>query len=130
MRLDRLDTLASGEKWLIDYKSSIPSPLPFDEERPESPQLLLYALLDNAIRGLLFIELKKGHVACRGFAEDSKDTGGIKALKTDEHWSTYQKLWHERLTQLADEFYEGYCPPKPKKNSTCQTCNFHTLCRI
>ncbi|MCH9756312.1 MAG: PD-(D/E)XK nuclease family protein [Gammaproteobacteria bacterium] len=130
VRLDRLDCLASGEKWLIDYKSSIPSPLPFSEERPEAPQLLLYALLDDAIRGLLFIELKKGHVACRGFAEDSNDTNGIKALKSDEHWSTYQRLWHERLTLLADEFYEGHCPPKPKKNSTCQTCRFDTLCRI
>ncbi len=130
IRLDRLDSLSSGEKWLIDYKSSIPSPLPFHEERPEAPQLLLYALLDNAIKGLLFIELKKGHVACRGFAEDSKDTAGIKALKSDENWSTYQHIWHERLTALADEFHQGYCAPTPKKASTCQTCDFHTLCRI
>ncbi|MDF1647073.1 MAG: PD-(D/E)XK nuclease family protein [Legionellaceae bacterium] len=130
MRLDRLDTLESGEKWLIDYKSRIPSPVPFHEERPESPQLLLYALLDSTIRGLLFIELKKGHVSCRGFAEDAKNTGGIKALKSEENWSHYQQLWYERLTLLADEFHNGYCPPQPKKNSTCQTCRFHALCRI
>ncbi len=130
VRLDRLDTLASGEKWLIDYKSSIPSPLPFYEERPEAPQLLLYALLDDAIRGLLFIELKKGHVTCRGFAEDATETTGIKALQSDENWHHYQRLWHERLTLLADEFYEGHCPPTPKKSSTCQTCSFHGLCRI
>ncbi|MDX2346688.1 MAG: PD-(D/E)XK nuclease family protein [Legionella sp.] len=130
VRLDRLDSLSSGEKWLIDYKSRIPSPLPFDEERPESPQLLLYALLDNQIRGLLFLELKKGHVACRGFAEDAKNITGIKSLKPDENWSSYQHLWHERLTLLADEFHQGFCPPKPKKTSTCQTCSFHSLCRI
>jgi probable DNA repair protein len=130
MRLDRLDSLASGEKWLIDYKSRIPSPLPFDEDRPEAPQLLLYALLDNHIRGLLFIELKKGHVACRGFAEDAKDIPGIKALKSEDNWTTHQHLWHERLNILADEFYQGHCPPTPKKTSTCQTCRFHGLCRI
>ncbi len=130
IQLDRLDLLETGEKWLIDYKSRIPSPLPFHEERPESPQLLLYALLDNAIRGLLFIELKKGRVTCRGFAEDSHLVDGIKALSQDENWLTYQQLWHQRLTELSDEFYRGHCPPEPKKDSTCQTCNFHTLCRI
>ncbi|MDF1678682.1 MAG: PD-(D/E)XK nuclease family protein [Legionellaceae bacterium] len=130
IQLDRLDLLETGEKWLIDYKSRIPSPLPFHEERPDAPQLLLYALLDNAIRGLLFIELKKGHVTCCGFAEDAYLVDGIKALSQDENWLTYQQLWHQRLTELSDEFYRGHCPPAPKKSSTCQTCNFHALCRI
>jgi ATP-dependent helicase/nuclease subunit B len=130
VRLDRLDHLASGEKWLIDYKSRIPSPLPWHEPRPDAPQLLLYALLDNAIRGLLFVELKHGKTTVRGFAEDQKNTDGIKALKADEHWEDYQTQWRERLSTLADEFYLGHCPPKPIRNSTCQTCNFHGLCRV
>ncbi len=130
VRLDRLDALASGEKWLIDYKSRIPSPLPFDEERPEAPQLLLYALLDTSIKGLLFIELKKGQVACRGFAKEDHGTQGVKTLKEAETWLEYQQYWHKRLTALADEFYRGYNPPMPKKSSTCQTCRFHSLCRI
>ena len=130
VRLDRLDHLASGEKWLIDYKSRIPSPLPWHEPRPDAPQLLLYALLDNAIRGLLFVELKHGKTTVRGFAEDKKNTDGIKALKADEHWEDYQIRWRERLDALADEFYLGHCPPKPIRNSTCQTCNLHGLCRI
>jgi len=130
VRVDRLDRLHTGEKWIIDYKSRLPSPLPWHEERPESPQLLLYALLDDAIRGLLFIELKNGQTACRGFAEDAPEIQGIKNLKEDESWSTYQHTWHGRLTTLAHEFQTGHSVPLPAKKSTCQTCNFQPLCRI
>lgn len=130
IRLDRLDTLSSGEKWLIDYKSRMPSPLPFDEERPEAPQLLLYALLDNTIRGLLFLELKQGDINCRGLAASPDDLKGIKAPTKDTTWEAYQAAWHKRLNLLANEFFEGYCPPQPKKSSTCMTCSFDALCRI
>jgi ATP-dependent helicase/nuclease subunit B len=130
VRVDRLDRLHTGEKWILDYKSRLPSPLPWHEERPESPQLLLYALLDDAIRGLLFVELKNGQTACRGFTEDAPDLPGIKAIKEDESWSTYQHTWHQRLTTLAHEFQTGHSVPRPPKKSTCQTCNFQPLCRI
>jgi len=130
VRVDRLDRLHTGEKWILDYKSRLPSPLPWHEERPESPQLLLYALLDDAIRGLLFVELKNGQTACRGFTEDAPDLPGIKAIKEDESWSTYQHTWHQRLTTLAYEFQTGHSVPRPPKKSTCQTCNFQPLCRI
>jgi len=130
VRVDRIDRLHTGEKWIIDYKSRLPSPLPWHEERPESPQLLLYALLDDAIRGLLFVELKNGQTACRGFSEDAFELQGIKAIKEDESWSTYQHTWHQRLTTLAHEYQTGHSVPRPPKKSTCQTCNFQPLCRI
>ena len=130
VRVDRLDRLHTGEKWILDYKSRLPSPLPWHEERPESPQLLLYALLDDAIRGLLFVELKNGQIACRGLTENNPELQGIKALKQDEAWSTYQHTWHQRLTDLAHEFQTGRSVPFPPKKSTCQTCNFQPLCRI
>lgn len=130
VRVDRLDRLHSGEKWIIDYKSRLPSPLPWHEERPESPQLLLYALLDDAIRGLLFVELKNGQTTCRGLSENDPDLPGIKAIKEDELWSTYQHTWHQRLSTLAHEFETGHSVPRPLKKSTCQTCNFQPLCRI
>ena len=130
VRVDRIDRLYSGEKWVIDYKSRIPSPLPWHEERPESPQLLVYALLDNAIRGLLFVELKNGQTTCRGLTEETSDLQGIKSIQHDESWSTYQHTWHQRLITLAHEFQTGHSVPRPIKKSTCQTCNFQPLCRI
>jgi probable DNA repair protein len=132
VRVDRIDRLHTGEKWVLDYKSRLPSPLPWHEERPESPQLLLYALLDDAIRGLLFVELKHGQTACRGLTENENtaDIQGIKTIKENESWSTYQHTWHQRLTTLAHEYQMGHSVPHPPKKSTCQTCNFKTLCRI
>lgn len=130
VRVDRIDRLQTGEKWILDYKSRLPSPLPWHEERPESPQLLLYALLDDAIRGLLFVELKGAQTACRGFVEDALEIQGMKAIQQDESWSTYQHAWHQRLTTLAHEFQTGHCVPHPPKKSTCLTCNFQSLCRI
>lgn len=130
VRVDRIDRLHTGDKWVLDYKSRLPSPLPWHEERPEFPQLLLYALLDDTIRGLLFVELKHGQTACRGFAENTADIQGIKTIKTDESWSTYQHTWHQRLLTLAHEYQTGHSVPRPPKKSTCQTCNFQPLCRI
>ncbi|MDF1828102.1 MAG: PD-(D/E)XK nuclease family protein [Legionellaceae bacterium] len=132
VRVDRIDRLHTGEKWVLDYKSRLPSPLPWHEERPESPQLLLYALLDDAIRGLLFVELKNGQTACRGLTENENtaDIQGIKTIKSDESWSTYQHAWHQRLITLAHEYQTGHSVPRPPKKSTCQTCDFKPLCRI
>lgn len=130
IRLDRVDILPSGEKWIIDYKSRLPSPLPFDEERPEHPQLLLYALLDHTIKGLIYIELKQNQINCKGFLEEKNHSTAIRTIKSETSWETYQTLWRERLTKLADEFTEGHCPPAPIKKSTCQDCPYHALCRI
>lgn len=130
VRVDRLDTLSSGEKWVIDYKTSLPSNKPWHEERPEAPQLLLYALLDESIKALLFVQLKAGRVSCVGLSEEATATEGLSALKKNEHWSDYQTKWHRQLTTLATEFQTGFCPPIPTRASTCASCDFQNLCRI
>ena len=130
VRIDRLDALESGEKWVIDYKTSLPSSKPWNEDRPEAPQLLLYALLDDTINALLFVQLKAGRLTCSGLSEEDLPIKGISALKKNERWSDYQKQWHQQLTVLATEFQAGFCPPKPSRVSTCDYCEFHSLCRI
>jgi probable DNA repair protein len=130
LRIDRLDTVASGKKWVIDYKSHLPINKPWHEERPEEPQLLLYALLDNDINGLLFLQMKAGRILCHGLSEEEVPLQGINTLKSDEHWSLLQQKWHQQLTQLATEFQSGHCPPTPQRRSTCQNCNFPQLCRM
>ncbi|MDP3704731.1 MAG: PD-(D/E)XK nuclease family protein [Legionellaceae bacterium] len=135
VRVDRLDSLLTADsdscpqKMVIDYKSSIPSK-PWNEDRPESPQLLLYALLDNSINALLFVQLKSGRITCSGLSEQSLPMKGIQALKKDEQWSYYQQQWHQQLTDLAYEFQTGASAPRPSKISTCSQCSFHSLCRI
>lgn len=130
LRVDRLDTVADDETWVIDYKSRLPSPKPWREERPETPQLLLYALLDPSIQTLLFLQVKTGQVMCEGISQTQHELPGLLPLKADEDWSTLQTQWQERLTQLAIEFKNGHCPPNPQRQTTCQHCEFIHLCRM
>lgn len=130
VRIDRLDALSTGKKWVIDYKSSLPINKPWNEERPEAPQLLLYTLLDRNINTLLFLQLKAGHIVCSGLSEENLPVRGISVLKNNELWSERQSEWHQQLNQLASEFRDGHCPPIPSRPTTCQQCDFPNLCRI
>jgi ATP-dependent helicase/nuclease subunit B len=129
VRVDRLDSVSETETWVIDYKSSIPPNKPWNEDRPEAPQLLLYALLDPTINALLFLQLKIGQVTANGVSQENYSLNGLKALKKGESWAENRASWHERLTRLATEFHEGHSPPHPQRQSTCLTCEYHNLCR-
>lgn len=129
VKLDRLDRLSTGEKWVIDYKSKLPSQKPWHEDRPEEPQLLLYALLDETIHGMMFIELCHGKIQCAGFATESA-LPGIQTPKEDAPWKSHQMRWHTQLTKLAEEFEQGHCIPKPVRSSLCSVCEFKPLCRV
>ena len=130
VRIDRLDRLACQTKWVIDYKTTIPVVKPWNEERPEAPQLLLYALLDDEITTLLYLQLKNGCITSSGISQDTQSIKGLSPLKKDTHWSSLREQWHQQLSDLAHEFRTGHCPPTPTRSSTCTFCEFSTLCRI
>lgn len=129
VRVDRID-LAGQSKWIIDYKSSLPSSKPWSQDRPLEPQLLLYALLDEQINTLLFIQLKTGKIQVGGFSEVQHDFKEIVSIKEEEHWEDYRQKWRTQLNALADEFQKGHCPPQPESLAICQHCNFQQLCRF
>ncbi|WP_051131959.1 hypothetical protein [Legionella tunisiensis] len=52
-----------------------------EEERPQVPQLLLYALLDETINALLFAQLKAGQLTCKGLSAETYSVPGIITLK-------------------------------------------------
>ncbi|KTD32847.1 recombinase B [Legionella nautarum] len=130
VRVDRLDRVEQEQKWVIDYKSSLPQSLPWKEERPKEPQLLLYALLDQTINGLVFAQLKAGQFVCKGLSAENHSLPGLAAIKKDENWSDYRQHWEAQLTELAEEFIQGHCPPQPLNASICQQCHFQNLCRF
>lgn len=130
LRVDRLDRLANGKKWVIDYKSSLPQSQPWKEERPKEPQLLLYALLDETINTLLFAQLKAGQLSCKGLSEENHDLNGLNTIKKDETWAEYRDYWQSELQALAEEFSQGHCQPQPASASICQQCDFQNLCRF
>ncbi|GGI89411.1 PD-(D/E)XK nuclease family protein [Legionella impletisoli] len=128
LRVDRLDQVGP-HTWVIDYKTTLPTNKPWNSDRPEEPQMLLYALLDDQINTLLFLQLKAGKLSLSGLSAEHTDLSGIKSLKSDQSWHEMRGVWREQLSLLAEEFREGYCPPKPTRASICQQCDFPNLCR-
>jgi probable DNA repair protein len=129
VRVDRLDKV-SDKTWVIDYKSTLPSNKPWNEDRPQEPQLLLYALLDEDINTLLFMQIKTGKIICSGLSEEPSDIKGISALKKGENWIDTRDYWQQQLTTLVEEILGGHCPPQPISSTTCSYCDFKNLCRI
>jgi len=130
LRVDRIDTVAEGYQWVIDYKSGIPQNLPWKEERPREPQLLLYSLLDENINTLLFSTLKNGQITTKGLSEEKHEGLDISVLKKEENWTAQRQDWQQRLLTLANEFTEGHCAPTPINSTVCQQCDFQSLCRF
>ena len=129
VRVDRLDKVAD-KKWVIDYKSSLPLSKPWNEDRPKEPQLLLYALLDEHINALLYMQLKSGSIVCSGLSEEKQNLSGISSLKKEEDWQACKDTWRNQLTHLAEEFQQGHCLPQPASPAICQQCDFQNLCRF
>lgn len=130
LRLDRLDKVTGGKKWVIDYKTSLPQAFPWKEDRPREPQLLLYTLLDEHINTLLFTELKEGQIACKGFGEEGVYEAGVDGVKSGESWEEHRRRWQMVLEELALEYRQGHCPPTPVSPAICQQCDFQSLCRF
>lgn len=126
VRIDRMDELESGKRLVIDYKSRIPSPLPFDEETPEHPQLLVYAFTDDRVHALCYLAPQNESFVCRGVSGDDIDIKGMHEVE----WASYEAAWHASLLSLSEAFYAGNVAPRPLKPSTCQQCGFQSLCRI
>lgn len=130
LRLDRLDLVGEEEKWVIDYKTSLPSPLPWYEEETLEPQILLYALLDPHIKTIMFHELKKGQSLVKGISAFSYPECSLTSPKENQSWENLRTQWKTYLTQLAHAFFDGHCEAKPKAASLCQQCAYQSLCRL
>jgi ATP-dependent helicase/nuclease subunit B len=129
LRVDRIDQVGE-KKWVIDYKSSLPAQTPWEQERPEEPQLLLYALLDEKINALLFLELKNGRLTCKGLSAGDTSVKNIAPLANGQTWDAAVQQWKLQLQDLAQEFHQGECKPTPTRIAICQQCDFQNLCRI
>lgn len=131
VRVDRIDTMGADneQKLVVDYKSSMPQSKPWNEDRPLEPQLLIYALLDENISGIAYIELKNGNIKISGISEQAQEISGIKTIPKDKKWHEYKNLWRTQLTNIVDEFTSGLCTPTPTKAIVCTRCSFQNLCR-
>ena len=132
VRVDRVDIGESGEI-IIDYKTGQAKPGDWMSERPDAPQLPLYAVLSDAVQleGVAFGQVRAGKdMGLQGFA--ASEVTGIKVPRQGpESLEEQVEEWRNVLTSLAEDFYYGDARVRPKNfPTTCTHCAQRLLCRV
>lgn len=136
VRVDRVDRGEDGDI-IIDYKTGAARTADWQGDRPDAPQLPLYAVLSNSLQPetplaeVAFARLRPGRdMALDGYKEkitlEEKKTNTRRApldVQLDE--------WRQVLTDLAEAFHRGDAHVDPKNYPmTCSYCAQRTLCRL
>ena len=132
LRIDRVDETEGGEL-VIDYKTGRVSTSDWLSERPDAPQLPLYAVVSDATRlgGVAFARLRVGkEMGWKGFVAGDNVLLKPDRLKT-ESFAAQVEEWREVLTRLAEQFAAGEAGVRPKSYpKTCTYCGQRLLCRV
>ena len=132
VRVDRIDNTASGSL-ILDYKTGPATPADWLSDRPDAPQLPLYAVLAQAeqLGGVAFALLRAGEeLGLKGFADDPavlERSSRMQAATLEAQVAEWRRI----LTGLAIAFAEGDAAVAPKcYPKTCNTCAQRILCRL
>ncbi len=129
LRVDRLDKLQDETLIVIDYKTGNVPTHPWDGDRPEEPQLPLYAITTgDAVSAVTFARVRRGNHEFKGVAATSDALPGVKESVV---WQELQDSWRRTLLALAAEFEVGNALVSPRNgDQTCRTCDLHGFCRV
>ncbi len=134
---DRVDELAGGARAVIDYKTGTPKLSQWFGDRPDEPQLPLYALAQDNIAAVAFAQLRKdgarflGIAAEAGLAPDVKTVADTREAAALGSWQALLVEWRRVLEALGQAFRAGDARVAPKNGyQTCEYCDLGPLCRI
>ncbi len=136
--LDRMDAVAKGRA-IIDYKTGECATSSWLGERPDEPQLPMYALSGMDVSVVAFGQVKAGKMGFKGFAREEGLVPDTKLIEDDrsrhrgqyKNWDELQEKWRGELEATGRGFAEGDARVDPKRGPlTCGTCDQHTFCRI
>jgi ATP-dependent helicase/nuclease subunit B len=136
VRIDRQDELEDGARVVIDYKSGAAS-VDWRGERPDNPQLPVYALLRperlvavaygrvNAAESRFIAESERGNV----FRAGDKPQPRKGAMEGEPSFAALIERWRTRIEAIASKFAAGDAAVAPTPTA-CQNCPLPGLCRI
>ncbi len=128
LRLDRIDRLSGGQLLLIDYKSGEQTARKLEGDRPEEPQLFVYASsLKEDVAGLFFGQLKAREARLKGISRTRQVAGNGNQVRKD--WDTFLLEGKSKVYRLAEQFRNGYAAVDPIKGA-CDYCAQKPFCRI
>jgi ATP-dependent helicase/nuclease subunit B len=119
LKVDRIDRMPSGRYVVLDYKTSDKLKVEdWDGERPDAPQLPLYAVKSGRdVEGVYYAKLVPNETKLLGHA------GEALACREPE--------WRRVVDHLGSNFLRGDAAVDPKyPGKTCELCDLHSLCRI
>lgn len=130
LRADRIDQLEDGRYLILDYKGSRTRTEDWLGDRPDDPQLPLYAMLaeleqPDSVAGIAFAELHAESCQLRGLGACVP----LARLEA-EQWSTQKRTWRRVLEYLAEDFIAGHAEVNPSQPpGTCRHCELLSACR-
>jgi probable DNA repair protein len=131
VRVDRVDELEMGGRVVVDYKTGASKgniEEAWDGERPDEPQLPLYAVAEDGLAGLAFAHVRAGENRFRGQSDALGVFPGVKPL-VDQTLQDKVEQWRVSLAALGAQFLAGQVAVDPKEANTCRWCSNGPLCR-
>jgi RecB family exonuclease len=119
VRVDRVDRYDDGTHAIVDYKASKKiSTDVWQGERPEAPQLPLYATTSS----VPVSEVAFGQVTTESVEWKSLSRGAL---------SEQMPHWKAVVEKLGEDFVAGRAEVDPRENpDPCDLCKLGTLCRV
>lgn len=138
VRFDRIDRLDDGRTFVLDYKTGKVDVRSWTGDRPDEPQVPLYAIAHRAsVSGVAFGQLNVNGVLFKGVGDSADVAPGISTpdalsrLDLPETWPEVVAHWQTVLESLSQEFISGVAGVKPKSRlNSCRYCDLQSLCRI